>query len=90
MAQQNGPADDALLARGMSGPHGKFDREIKFHVDELTFDKWLRVCASKDVTSSELGRDMVYLVAWGRTPAEIVGDDRRAMLNQTGLGGKAT
>lgn len=89
MGTQQDDNDDVRFARGMAGPYGKFDHEIKFHVDEPTFDLWLRLCASKDVTSSEMGRELVYLVTRGRTPAEIVGDDRRELLQRVGVVARA-
>lgn len=84
MAQPEPDEVEALLARGMSGPYGKFTEEVKTSVDERTHVEWLRLCGSKDVTSSELLRDLVFLVVHGRTPAEIVSQGRRELFNGEG------
>lgn len=73
------------FARGMGCPLGKFTEELKTHVDEQTHAKWLRLCASRDVTSSELLRDVVFLLVHGQTPAELTAQDRRALIAATGL-----
>lgn len=72
------------FARGMSSPLGKFTCEVKTHLDEATFTTWLRLCAAREVTSSELLRDLIYLVAHGRTPAELAAQDRRELLGGRG------
>ena len=73
-----------LLARGMASPLGKFTSEVKTHLDESTFNEWLRLCAAREVTSSELLRDLIYLVVHRRTPAELAAEDRRELLQATG------
>jgi hypothetical protein len=77
------------FARGMAGPFGKFTGgDVKTDLDQVTYDAWLRLCASKSVTSAELLRDLIYLVIHGRTPAEIAADDRRQLLTHQGrIGG---
>lgn len=77
-------ADTPSFARGMSSPLGKFTCEVKTHLDDATFEVWLRLCAEREVTSSELLRDLIYLVAHGRTPAELAAQDRRALLGAAG------
>lgn len=77
-------ASTPAFSRGMTGPYGKFTSEVKTLVDETTFNAWLRLCASKEVTSSEMLRDLVYIVVHSRTPAEIVAEDRRGMLTGEG------
>lgn len=80
-----GQDDGPQFARGMAGPFGKYDSpDVKTHLDERTHTEWLRLCASKDVTSSELLRDVIYLLVHGRTPAEFQADDRRDLLNLKG------
>ncbi|HEY8360622.1 MAG TPA: hypothetical protein VIL30_24465 [Ramlibacter sp.] len=74
----------ALDARGMAGPFGKFTEEVKTHLDERTHYLWLQLAASKGVTSAELQRDLIYLVLHQRTPAEMAADDRRALLRGEG------
>jgi hypothetical protein len=81
---EQGIGSIANNARGMSGPFGKFDCEIKTHVDEKTHALWLRLCNAKCVTSGELLRDVLYLLVHDKTPAELVGDDRRGMLRGEG------
>jgi hypothetical protein len=74
----------AQFARGMGSPLGKFTNEVKTHLDETTHTEWLRLCSRKDVTSSELMRDVIYLLVHNRTPAEFSADDRRALLQGEG------
>ena len=82
-SEQGTPA----FARGMGSPLGKFTSEIKTHLDEVTFDHWLRMCASREVTSSELLRDLIYLVVHSKTPAELASQDRRDLLDVEGPNG---
>lgn len=85
----NGDPDftQAMQARGMSSPLGKFTDELKTHVDEHTYNAWLRLCNEKNTTGSELLRDLVYLVCHGFTPAELAAKDRRALLAGEGTAG---
>ncbi len=83
--QKEDTSDDGRFARGMSGPFGKFDYgRVKTELDEETFNAWLRLCASKDVTSSEMLRDLIYLIVHRKTPAELVANDRRGLLDLEG------
>jgi hypothetical protein len=76
------------FAQGQVAPFGKFDGgEAKTDLDRVTYDAWLRLCASKNVTSAVLLRDLIYLVIHSRTPAEIAADDRREMLAGLGRNG---
>lgn len=83
----DGSEGAGLYARGMGSPLGKFTNEVKTHLDEATFNEWLRLCSSKEVTSSELLRDVIYLICHGKTPAELAADDRRSLLNSLGPNG---
>lgn len=74
----------AQFARGMGCPLGQFTEPVKTLVDPTTFERWLRLCHEKQCTSSELLRDMVYLLVHSKTPAEISAEDRRAMLRGEG------
>lgn len=77
--------DEAAFARtGMGCPLGLFTVPVKAWIDPVTHAAWLRLCHSKEVTSSELLRDVIYLLVHGKTPAELVADDRRALLKQEG------
>jgi hypothetical protein len=72
------------FARGMGCPLGPFTREVKTHMDDTTFEAWLRLCHSKSATSSELLRDVVFLLVHGKTPAELTAEDRRSLLASEG------
>lgn len=89
MGQEQGKQDFEALAfaRGMSSPLGKFTSEVKTHLDEQTYDDWLRLCNSKEVTSSEMLRDLIYLVVHRKTPAELAAEDRRGLLSVEGPNG---
>lgn len=80
-------AQVGAFARGMGCPLGPFTREVKTHMDEITFAAWLRLCHSKSATSSELLRDVVFLLTHGKTPAELTAEDRRALLASEGRTG---
>jgi hypothetical protein len=81
-------SDIPQFARGVGGPFGKFDyAEVKTHLDEATHTGWLQLCNRKDVKSSELLRDIVYLLVHNKTPAEFIADDRRGLLNLEGPNG---
>lgn len=79
------PAGHPSFARGMGSPLGPFTEEVKTHLDESTVEAWRKMCHARDVTSSELLRDVIYLLTHGRTPAEMSADDRRDLLARTGL-----
>lgn len=74
------PAVPQFSRTGMAGPFGKFEHEAKTDLDEQTHALWLRMCNSNNVTSAELLRDLIYLAVHQRTPAEIVGEGRRSLL----------
>jgi hypothetical protein len=79
------PDEDVSFARGMGCPLGLFTKEVKTHVDEdVTFKLWLELCHRKNTTSSELLRDVVYLLVHGKTPAELTAEDRRRLLGLEG------
>jgi hypothetical protein len=80
MAEQGIENEVASFARGMGSPLGLFTEPIKTFVDEATFEAWLRLCNEKSTTSSEMLRDVVYLLTHGKTPAELTAEDRRALL----------
>lgn len=87
MANNDGasPADeDVSFARGMGSPLGLFTEPVKTYVDDATFRAWLRLCHEKHTTSSDLLRDVLYLLVHGKTPAELTADDRRSLLRGEG------
>ena len=78
------PQDKPAFARGMAGPNGKYSEEVKVHLDEPTHAQWLQLCNANDVTSSELLRDLIYLVVHGKTPAEVAANNRRGLFSSIG------
>lgn len=79
---------EPMQARGMGCPLGLFTKEVKTHIDEdVTFRKWMELCHARDKTSSELLRDLLYLVVHGKTPAELSAEDARALLGPEGRSG---
>lgn len=78
------PSEDVSFARGMGSPLGLFTEPVKTYVDDATFRAWLRLCHEKHTTSSDLLRDVLYLLVHGKTPAELSADDRRALLRGEG------
>ena len=80
----------SLFATGLTGPYGKYLHEVKTLLDEHTYNEWLRYCASKDIKSSELMRDILYMFLHQHTPSEIVAKDRRAIVDERGLNAAIT
>lgn len=76
--------DDVSYARGMGCVLGMYSEPIKCWIDESTHTQWLRLCNAKNTTSSELLRDMVYLLVHGKTPAELTAEDRRELFGSGG------
>lgn len=78
-------AEAAFSRTGEEGPLGKYDSpHIKTMVDEKTYGAWLRLCASKDRTSSALLRDVIYLLVHGETPAEMSAKNVRGLMGHQG------
>ena len=69
---------------GLSGPHGKFDHEVKTLLDEETYNKLLQKCARLGKLPGPLMRDLAYLFVHGMTPAEVVAKHNREMLEGEG------
>jgi hypothetical protein len=82
-------ADDGAasprFARGMSGPFGSYTEPVKTLVDEQTHAHWLRLCNSMDKHSSDVLRDVVYLLVHGKTPEELRAQSTRSLLASKGL-----
>jgi hypothetical protein len=72
------------FARGAGSALGHYTQPVKTWLDEPTFTAWLRLCNEKHTTSSELLRDVVYLLVHGHTPAELTAQDRRELLGAQG------
>jgi hypothetical protein len=78
------PEKPQLARTGMSSPLGAYTEPVKTWLDEPTRDAWLRLCNEKNTTSSELLRDVMYLLVHGRTPSEMSSEDTRALLSAKG------
>ncbi len=74
----------SLFASGLSSPLGKYTEPVKTWLDDATYNEWLRLCAARDRKSSELLRDLVYLVVHNQTPAELAAKDTRSLLQGEG------
>ena len=74
-----------MFARAaVPGPFGKFDQEVKTHVDDDTFNKYLRECARLNKVPGVLTRDLIYVFVHGLTVAELVAKHDRQMLEGEG------
>ena len=67
-------ADDQtpMFARGIVGPLGKVDRELKTKVDEVTYHRFRRSCVLLQTDSSARLRDAVYALEWGKSYRQMV------------------
>lgn len=81
----------ALARGGITSPLGKFDEELKTHVDDTTANAFrkranaFRKRASElEQTPSELLRDLIYLQVHGEILVEMCAKHRRALLQQQG------
>ncbi len=68
-AQQDSPP---VFARGIAGPLGKLDREIKARIDEHTHTLFLQQCALSNTDASSALRDCVYALVHGKTYGQMV------------------
>ena len=66
-----------VFARGIAGPLGKVDHELKTKLDEVTFHRWRRSCALLQTDSSARLRDAVYALEWGKSYKQMVIDKVR-------------
>lgn len=55
------------FARGIAGPLGKLDNELKTKVDEVTHALYIRLCAMHQTDPSRDLRNYVYLRVHGKT-----------------------
>jgi hypothetical protein len=75
--------DDLQLSRpSVAGPFGKQEAECKTHVDEATLDLFQRKALAAGLDRSKLLRNLVYLVAHGKSYDVLVAEaaDRRMRL----------
>lgn len=71
-AELDGAGDTPMFARGIAGPLGKLDIQLKTKVDEATAEQFRRDCVLKGTdTSSEL-RDAIYVLTWKRSYRQMV------------------
>ena len=76
--------DTAFSRTGITSPLGKFDEELKCHIDESTANKFRKRAADLEQTPSELLRDLVYLETHGEILIEMCAKHHRALRNQQG------
>jgi hypothetical protein len=76
--------DEPSFARGEPAPLGAYTEPVKTFLDAPTHALWLRLCNEKDRVSSQLLREIIYLLVHGKTPAEMSADDTRELLANTG------
>lgn len=67
------PAAPAF-ARGIAGPLGKLDKDLKTKVDEHTEELFRRQCAMNGSDTSSVLRDCVYALVYQRTYTQMVAD----------------
>jgi hypothetical protein len=66
--------DDGLPAfsRGIAGPLGKLDHDLKTKVDEHTHTLFLQQCAMRGIDPSCALRDCVYVMVHGKSYRQMV------------------
>ena len=67
-----GDESTPMFSRGIAGPLGKVDHELKTKVDEVTFHRFRRSCALLQTDSSARLRDAVYVLEWGKSYKQMV------------------
>lgn len=63
-----------MFARGIAGPLGKLDRDLKTKVDEHTEEQFRRHCAMLGLDPSTVLRDCVYAMVYQKTYSEMVAE----------------
>lgn len=74
----------AFARGGITSPLGKFDEELKTHVDDTTANAFRKRASELEQTPSELLRDLIYLQVHGEILVEMCAKHRRALLQQQG------
>ena len=66
--------DDSAPAfsRGIAGPLGKLNCDLKTKIDEVTHDLWLPYCAARQSDTAGVLRDCVYGLMHGKTYGQMV------------------
>lgn len=73
--QQNNSVDELpMYARGIAGPLGKLECDLKTKVDEHTYAQFRRHCAMLGLDASTVLRDCVYALVYQRTYSQMVAD----------------
>ncbi|CUB01417.1 hypothetical protein [Comamonas thiooxydans] len=63
-----------MFARGIAGPLGKLDHELKTKVDEVTFHRFRRSCALLKLDTSARIRDAIYVLEWQKPYRQMVAE----------------
>ena len=63
-----------MFARGIAGPLGKLDHELKTKVDEVTFNRFRRSCALLETDTSARIRDAIYVLEWKKPYRQMVAE----------------
>lgn len=69
---QNDARDTPMFARGIAGPLGKLEHELKTKVDEHTHGLFLRQCAIQNTDASNELRNCVYALVHGKSYDQMV------------------
>lgn len=80
-----------MFARGIAGPLGKLDFQLKTKVDEATAEQFRRDCVLKGTDTSTELRDAIYVLTWKRSYRQMVAeklmhDDQSASRLQSLIG----
>lgn len=74
MSQNNDNSDLPAFARGIAGPLGKLEHDLKTKVDEHTHRLFLQHCAMRGSDPSTVLRDCAYALVHGKTYGQMVVD----------------
>ena len=67
---------EPAFARGIAGPLGKLDCELKTKVDEHTYALFMQHCARCGTKTADILRDFIYYCAHEKTYTQMVADQR--------------
>ncbi|WP_314972851.1 hypothetical protein [Comamonas testosteroni] len=76
IAHLTGDEHTPMFARGIAGPLGKLDHELKTKVDEVTFHRFRKSCALMDIDTSARIRDAIYVLEWKKPYWQMVAEKR--------------
>ncbi|WP_315534001.1 hypothetical protein [Delftia acidovorans] len=78
LAHVQGQLDEAqgspMFARGVAGPLGKLEFQLKTKVDETTGEQFRRDCVLKGTDTSAELRDAIYVLTWKRSYRQMVAE----------------